>query len=193
MARSYLTTKHEMWLCENFASKSNQELAVQLTEMVEKDNEKHISRLESVLKNVTEKNVIRSIEKELKWRKRFKGYSASYIKHAGIRMKCCKKSFEYLSSTNREKAHATNIKRWLKAARVVDNPSEWLSTFKCNEKRICQIHDNDELKKFRNAIFYFNRNNSEEFGFFFSSNYISEVNLLRVISVPLVYHGRFKE
>ena len=26
MARSYLTTKHEMWLCENFASKSNQEL-----------------------------------------------------------------------------------------------------------------------------------------------------------------------
>ena len=44
MARSYLTTKHEMWLCDNFASKSNQELAVQLTEMVEKDKEKHISR-----------------------------------------------------------------------------------------------------------------------------------------------------
>lgn len=187
MARSYLTTKHEMWLCDNFASKSNQELAVQLTEMVEKDNEKHISRLESVLKNVTEKNVIRSIEKELKWRKRFKGYSASYIKHAGIRMKCCKKSFEYLSRTNREKARATNIKRWLKAARFVDNPSEWLSTFKCNEKRTCLIHDSDELKKFRNAIFYFNRNNSEEFGFFFSSNYISEVNLLRVISAPLIY------
>ena len=169
MARSYLTTKHEMWLCDNFASKSNQELAVLLTEMVEKENEKHIRRLESVQKNVTEKNVIRSIEKELKWRKRFKG------------------SLDYLSSTNREKAHATNIKRWLKAARVVDNPSEWLSTFKCNEKRICMIHDSDELKKFRNAIFYFNRNNSKDYGYFFSSSYISEVNLLRVSSAPLIY------
>jgi len=187
MARSYLTTKLEMWLCDNFASKSNQELAVLLTEMVEKENEKHIRRLESVLKNVTEKNVIRSIEKELKWRKRFKGFSASYIKHAGIRMKCCKKSFEYLSSTNREKAHATNIKRWLKAARVVENPNEWLTSFQLNEKRTCLIHDSDELKKFRNAIFYFNRNNSEEFGFFFSSNYISEANLLRVVATPLIY------
>ena len=163
MARSYLTTKHEMWLCDNFASKSNQELAVLLTEMVQKDNEKHISRLESILKDVTE------------------------IKHAGIRMKCCKKSFEYLSSSNREKAHATNIKRWLKAARVVENPNEWLTSFQLNEKRTCLIHDSDELKKFRNAIFYFNRNNSEEFGFFFSSNYISEVNLLRVVATPLIY------
>ena len=187
MARSYLTTKHEMWLCDNFASKSNQELAVLLTEMVQKDNEKHISRLENILKDVTEKSVIRSIEQELKWRKRFKGYSASYIKYAGMRIKCSKKSLDYLSSTNREKAHATNIKRWLKAARVVDNPSEWLSTFKCNEKRICMIHDSDELKKFRNAIFYFNRNNSKDYGYFFSSSYISEVNLLRVSSAPLIY------
>ena len=187
MARSYLTTKHEMWLCDNFASKSNQELAVLLTEMVEKDNEKNIVRLEGLLKDVTEKNVIRSIEKELKWRRSFKGYSATYIKHAGMRMKCSKKSFEYLSTSNREKAHATNIKRWLKAARVVDNPYEWLTSFKCGEKRICLIHDSDELKKFRNAIFYFNRNNSDDFGFFFSSNFISEVNLLRVISTPIIY------
>ena len=187
MARSYLTTKHEMWLCDNFASKSNQDLAVQLTEMVEKDNEKHISRLESVLKNVTEKNVIRSIEKELKWRKRFKGFSASYIKHAGIRMKCCKKSFEYLSSTNREKAHATNIKRWLKAARVVENPAEWLTSFQNNETRICLIHDSDELRKLRNAIFYFNRYNSAKYGYYFSSYYVSEVKILRVVSMPAVY------
>ena len=187
MARSYLTTKHEMWLCDNFASKSNQELAVLLTEMVEKDNEKNISRLESILKDVTEKNVIRSIEKELEWRKRFKGFSATYIKHAGMRMKCCKKSFEYLSSSNREKAHATNIKRWLKAARIIDNPTEWLTNFKENEKRTCLIRNNDELRKFRNAIFYFNRNNSDDFGFFFSSNFISEVNLLRVIATPNIY------
>ena len=104
-----------------------------------------------------------------------------------MRMKCCKKSFEYLSTSNREKAHATNIKKWLKAARVVDSPTEWLTSFKIGEKRTCLIHDSDELKKFRNAIFYFNRNNSDEFGFFFSSNYISKVNLLRVISMPIIY------
>lgn len=102
-------------------------------------------------------------------------------------MKCCKKSFEYLSSTNREKAHATNIKRWLKAARVVENPAEWLTSFQKDETRICLIHDSDELRKLRNAIFYFNRYNSAKYGYYFSSYYVSEVKILRVVSTPAVY------
>ena len=102
-----------------------------------------------------------------------------------MRLKCGRKSFELVSVKNREKAQVTNIKRWSKIAIVVDDPATWLTTFRRKEVRICQLHDKDELKRFRNAIFYFNRNNSNESGYFFSSNHISEANLLRVSSNPI--------
>ena len=51
-----------MWLYDNFSSKSNQELADILTDMVRKENEIQISRLEAILKNVTHKSVIKAIE-----------------------------------------------------------------------------------------------------------------------------------
>ena len=187
MARCYLNRKQEMWLYDNFSSKSNQELADILTDMVRKENEIQISRLETILKNVTQKSVIKAIESELEWRKAFNGLSASYIKHAGMRLKCSKKSFEYVSSANREKAKATNIKRWLKIARSIENPPEWLMSFKKGETRICLLHNESDLRKIRNAIFYFNRNNSNTSGYFFSSNHIPEANLLRVVSVPNFY------
>ena len=62
MARCYLNRKQEMWLYDNFSSKSNQELADILTDMVRKENEIQISRLEAILKNVTQKSVIKAIE-----------------------------------------------------------------------------------------------------------------------------------
>lgn len=184
MARSYLTTKEEQWLYNNYSSKSNQELAEILTGMVEKNNEQRIARLEEIMKDVTQMPVIRSIQSELKWRRAFKGFSASYIKHVGMRIKCRGKSFEHVSSSNREKAKATNIKRWLKIAHVIDNPTEWLLNFRKNETRICLLQNEGDLRKLRNAIFYFNRNISNSSGYFFSSNHISEANLLRVVSIP---------
>lgn len=180
-----MTAKHERWLYENFRTKTNQELADILTDVVGKDNEAQIRKLEAIIKDVTQKSIIKSIQSELRWRKTFKGLSASYIKHAGLRLKCGRKSYELVSLKNREKAKATNIKRWSKIAIVVDDPATWLSSFRRKEVRICQLHDKDELKKFRNAIFYFNRNNSSESGFFFLSNHISEANLLRVSSNPI--------
>ena len=103
--------------------------------------------LEAILKNVTQKSIIKAIESELEWRKTFTGLSASYIKHAGMRLKCSKKSFEYVSSSNREKAKATNIKRWLKIAQSPENPPEWLMNFKKGETRICLLHNESDLRK----------------------------------------------
>ena len=62
MARCYLNRKQEMWLYDNFSSKSNQELADILTDMVRKENEIQISRLETILKNVTQKSVIKAMK-----------------------------------------------------------------------------------------------------------------------------------
>ena len=184
MARSYLTTKEEMWLYDNYSSKSNQELAEILTGMVEKDNAQRIARLEDIMKLVTQKSVLRAIQSELKWRKAFNGFSATYIKHVSMRLKCSRKSFEHVSSSNRDKAKSTNIKRWMKLARVIENPAEWLLNFRKNETRVCLLQSDNDLKKLRNAIFYYNRNTSNASGFYFSSNLISEANLLRVVSVP---------
>lgn len=185
MARSFLTTKHERWLFENFRTKTNQELADILSDMIAKDNESKIRKLEALINDVTQKSIIKSIQSELKWRKSFKGFSASYIKHVGLRLKCGRKSYELLSVKNREKAKVTNIKRWRKIAIVVEDPAAWLSSFRRKEVRVCQLQDKDELKRFRNAIFYFNRFNSSESGYFFSSNHIIEANLLRVCSNPI--------
>ena len=59
MARSFLTTRHERWLFENFKIKTNQELADILTEMVAKDNEDKICKLEAIIKDVTQKSIKR--------------------------------------------------------------------------------------------------------------------------------------
>ena len=180
MARCYLNRKQEMWLYDNFSSKSNQELADILTDMVRKENEIQISRLEAILKNVTQKSVIKAIESELEWRKAFNGLSASYIKHAGMRLKCSKKSFEYVSSTNREKAKATNIKRWLKKAEKVEHVVEWLRSFKEKDIRFCIIEGDGHLKSMRVSINKFNRYEGYNRRIYLTSQFIPEVCLLRV-------------
>ena len=169
-----------MWLYDNFSSKSNQELADILTDMVRKENEIQISRLETILKNVTQKSVIKAIESELEWRKAFNGLSASYIKHAGMRLKCSKKSFEYVSSTNREKAKATNIKRWLKKAEKVEHVVEWLRSFKEKDIRFCIIEGDGHLKSMRVSINKFNRYEGYNRRIYLTSQFIPEVCLLRV-------------
>ena len=185
MARSFLSRSDELWLFNNFSSKSNEDLALQLNKIVSKENEEQIKRLTEILKDVSQKSVIRSIQNEIEWRKSFRGITTNFIKHTAKRLKIGKKSFEYLSRVSREKAVATNIKRWHKQARVVDSPNDWLHTFRKNETRICLIENNDSLKKIRNAIFYFNRTESNNYGFFVTSEIIQKEKLLRVVAHPL--------
>lgn len=187
MARSFLTRSNEMWLFNNFPTASNEELAAQLNEKVYTQNEEQIKRLTAILKDVTQKSVIRSIESEIEWRRSFKGITPDYVKHAARRLKCGKKSFDYLSRVSREKAKATNIKRWQKQAKVVEAPSEWLHSFRKNEVRICSIDNADMLKKMKNAIFYFNQSDSDNCGYFISYERIPGENIMRVVARPLNY------
>ena len=69
-----------MWLFNNFCSKSNEDLALQLNEKVSKENKEQINRLEEILKDVSQKSVIRSIQSEIEWRKSFKGITTNFIK-----------------------------------------------------------------------------------------------------------------
>ena len=185
MARSFLNRSDELWLFNNFSSKSNEDLALQLNEKVSKENEEQIIRLTEILKDVSQKSVIRAIQSEIEWRKSFRGITTNFIKHTARRLKLGKKSFDYLSKVSREKAVATNIKRWHKQARVVESPSDWLHTFRKKEARICLVESNDSVKKIRNAIFYFNRTESNNYGFFFTSEIVPKENLLRVVALPL--------
>ena len=185
MARSFLSRSDELWLFNNFSSQSNEDLALQLNEKVSKENEEQIKRLEEILKDVSQKSVIRSLQNEIAWRKSFKGINTNFIKHTARRLKLGKKSFEYLSRVSREKAVATNIKRWQKQARVVESPYDWLITFRKKETRICLVENKDAVKKIRNSIFYFNRNESKNYGFFFTSEIVPNEKLLRVVAFPI--------
>ena len=78
MARSFLSRSDELWLFNNFCSKSNEDLALQLNEKVSKENEEQIKRLTEILKDVSQKSVIRSIQSEIEWRKSPNGMTALY-------------------------------------------------------------------------------------------------------------------
>ena len=185
MAKSFLNQEHERWLFYNFSTKTNEELALMLSKMVEKDNARQIARLNEILKDVTQRSVQKAIKSELAWRSSFEGFSPAYIKQAGRRLRCGRKTYEHLSSNNREKARRTNIKRWMKLAQDVKHPLEWMHTFRRKEVRISRVSTDGELKRMRNAINYFNRVDSEMMGYTISSEHISEANLLRVIALPI--------
>jgi len=183
MARNYLSKEQEKWLFENFSTMSNEELAAIVSERMEKENKKKIEELTEVLKMVPQKRIRKSIAAEIEWRKSFKGVSASYIKYVGRRLKCTRKSNDYLSTSHKERARSTNIKKWMKTARIIKDPALWLSTFRASEVRVCRVQSHAEMRRMRNAIFYFNRLETKRYGFFFASEHIKEAGLLRVFAL----------
>ncbi len=185
MARTFLNRSDEMWLCNNFCTASNEELATQLNERVTAQNKEEIKHLKEALKVVSQKSTIRSIEREIEWRESFKGITPEFIKHAALRLKCGKKSFGYLSKIGRDKARLTNVKRWQKQAQVVSAPSEWLHSFKRKETRICSVEKPEMCKKMKNAIFYFNQTESEKLGYFISYECIQSANIMRIVANPI--------
>ena len=186
MARSFLTKEHEIWLYDNYRNTSNEELASVLTKKVSKENDKQIELLSKVLENVTQKSIRRRIERELKWRRSFKGLTATYVKHAALRLKCPQKSFTLISKMSKERARKTNIIRWRKKAAIVKHPYEWLKTFFIGETRICLVQSKQEIIRVRNAVNNFNRIDSESYGFNFSTEHVKDTDLLRVHSVRII-------
>ena len=81
---------------------------------------------------------------------------------------------------NQEKAKATNLKRWLKKAEKVEHIMDWLRTFDDRDVRFCLVDSEGQLKSFRVSINRFNRYEGYNRGVFLTSQFIPEVNLLRV-------------
>lgn len=183
MGRTYLLPEHEEWLRENYSSMSNEDIVKDLNKMVGQSNEDKIDSLRSILNDVTQKSVRRSIEKEIIWRKAFRGFDKSYVKKVACRLKCRCKLKSIKSSAGHERARATNIIRWRKKAQTVPHPYSWLRTFRNGESRTCIVTTSSELNAVRNAIKNFNKYESELVGFHFSTEYIREAEILRVKAV----------
>ena len=180
MARSYLLPEHEEWLRENYCSMSNEDIVRDLSKMVRKSNEEKIESLRTILHDVTQKSVRKSIEKEIAWREAFKGFDTDYIKKVANRLKCKSKLKAIRSNAGVERARATNIIRWKKKAQAVPHPYSWLRTFRCNECRTVIVTSASELNAVRNAIKNFNKYDSEIIGFHFSTEHIKEAEILKV-------------
>ena len=180
MASKKLTSEQENWLFLNFPNMTNKELAKELTERIRKENEKQLIKLNRLMQEnfgeAARKILIRKIEAIEK----FKGVSVSLIKRYAREMRCPRKSREHIIACNQKKAKATNIKRWLEKAEKVEHIMEWLRSFKEKDIRYCFIEGEGQLRSFRVSINKFNRYEGYERCVYLTSEYISEVNLLRV-------------
>lgn len=184
MKKGFLTDEMLDWLYNNYPTMTNEHLAEELSEMIRKENEKEIPRLNILLESVTMPSVRRSIENEIERRRSFTQISVATVKRAAAAIKCPHKSFVHVASMNRRKAQKTNLKKWQEKAQVVDDASLWFRTFRCREIRICVVNSDKELKSLRNALLYFNHSASESYGYHLSSEYHKEARLLRIVAIP---------
>ena len=184
MRKGLLNDEMQNWLYANFASMTNENLVIQLSEMIKKENEKEIPRLKSLLGSITMPAIRRSVEKEIARRTKFTHISISTVKRAAADLKCPPKSYTHKAAENRRKARQTNIKRWKEKAQQVDDIPSWLRSFRPREVRICIIRSDKELKSIRNAITYFNHSAAEQFGYYFTTEHIKEASLFRVRATP---------
>lgn len=184
MSKSLLNDYHRSWLFANYANKSNEELAILLTEMVAKENSIEIERLKARLQFVTSLPLRRRIEKEIEKRENFKPYTADSIKKLAARIGCPKKSMVLTAEANRAKALATNIKKWEKIAQPVGDPLPWLRSFSAREVRIVRVMTPKEKRKIQDAIFNYNNTESIATGLVFSSEAVRGTKLMRVVALP---------
>ena len=184
MKKGFLTDEMLDWLYSNYPTMTNDHLANELSEMIRKENEKEIPRLNVLLDSVTMPSVRRSIENEIERRRSFRQISVATVKRAAASIRCPRKSFIHVAAVNRKKARKTNLKRWQEKAQIVEDAALWLRTFRCREIRICSVRSDKELKSLRNALVYFNHSASDTYGYHLSSEYFKEAQLLRVVAVP---------
>ena len=180
MAKKLLNAVQEKWLMDNYHSKSNKDLADELSEMVRIENKKTIDRLEKLLPDVTYMPTRKSVEHQIEKMKSFQGFTEAYVRHVATRIGCKPKSKALISEYSRQKAHDTNIKKWMKKARKVENIAAYLRTMRAREIRICIVENIAYLNTFRNAISRFNQGEGFESSIEIFNEYISEANLLRL-------------
>ena len=184
MKKEFLTDEMLSWLYANYPTMTNEHLAIELSEMIKKENEKEVPRLIVLLDSVTMPSVRRSIKNEIERRKNFKQISIATDKRKAASIQCPRKSFVHVAAVNRKKARTTNLKRWKNKAQIVEDAAKWLRSFRCREVRICHIESDKELKSMRNALLYFNHSASGTYGYHLSSEYYKEAQLLRVVALP---------
>lgn len=180
MASRKLTSEQANWLFLHFPNKTNKELAEELTEMIRKENQIKLTRLNKLLEEDFGESAKKIIDNKIKAINKFKAVSESLIKRYARELHCPRKSREHLIMCNQVKAKATNIKRWMKKAEKVEHIMEWLRTFDEKDTRFCIIEGSGQLKSFRVSINRFNKEEGFDRSIFLTSQFIPEISLLRV-------------
>lgn len=187
MAKSFINEYHQSWLYSNYPNKSNEELAALLTEMVGKDNETEIQRLNKQLEFVTQPTLRRKIQETIRWRSEFKPFTPKFITRVARRIGAPHKNVRLVAEANRQKARNTNIKRWENMAQHVKEPFAWLRSFTGTETRIVHISSPKEKRRIQDALSAYNRSEGLRTGIVFVSEQIKGTALLRVSSLTNNY------
>lgn len=184
MVKRKLPPELENWLFVHYSDKTNKELAAELTEMLKRENQKQLERLNLLLEEDFCDGTKKVIQRQIDAIMEFKGISESSLKRYACILHCPKKSRRHLVYCNQGKARATNIKRWQKKAEKVEHIMEWLRTFGLKSNRCCIVEDEGKLKTMKVSINKYNRYEGYEQGILLAYEYIPEVCLLRVYATP---------
>lgn len=184
MSKTYVNEAHRKWLHANYANHSNEELLDKFNEMLCSDNEREIERLERQLMEAPNPTTRKRIEKSLEWRKAFKPLTLDGFGRLARRFGCPRKDVRVISRISRNKALATNIKKWEKEAQEVREPYAWLRSFRTNEYRIVRVSSERDRRRYSDAVTTYNRTESLRTGLTFATEKIKGTSLLRVVAYP---------
>lgn len=183
MARTFLTPEIKKWLFEHYSSASNEELALQITQMIIEENKKALDNLGKMLQYITQANIRKRVEGEIKWRKGFRKVNAAYIKNVAGKIPNLKKDIGYISEISKKKAERANAVKWVKQAQEVREPFAWLRAFRIGETRICKIVKPSDIKMIRNATSNYNISEGPHTGMYFRTEVLKEIGLLKVTAI----------
>lgn len=179
----FLNVEQENWLYLNYSHKTNEELAVSLTDMVKKENAKNITRMEALLLNVTDAHVRRDIRRNLERLKSFKSITPGYVRTFASRMHCPPKSHNLKSSLARKSANIRHIKRWKEKAIVSTMaPKDIFRSMKLNESRIITFSSEKEIRNVRTYLAVWNRDEGSVKEIFITCHQIPETTILRFVA-----------
>lgn len=180
MRKKFLNSQQEAWLCLNYPTMSNEEIAVKLTDMVAKENEKQLKRLTDMLTSVTDAHVKRAIRSNINAINRFKGITPSYVRTMACRLGCAKKDVAVRSKMARKSAESRYVKKFTEMAIDMNQPpTVFFRSFRLNEKRVVRMKDEPQVKMVRTCMSIWNRDEGFEKGICLISRRVPGTTILR--------------
>ena len=181
MPKKIITASHELWLKENFETKSNEELAKELSMRIKKEYLAELKRLYKLLPEIKDKAMQKATMERIVRLQSFKSISKAYIATWARNHGCGLKRREVIASLNKDKALQSKIVRWSRMAiDLSGKPKDFIYLLRARDVKVINITSAKLLEQIVNAITDYNKYESRKTGLRIRYTDIPDAKLLRV-------------